>query len=1206
MKNYLLVSQCQGKAFKHTRRTASGFMARLGQDTWQGTLSSEALKILIQELKRKASKLSCVAVYDVSGRTRQKIIHIGNRARYVESGEFAFSVHKSSEKPLPNPSTQLRLLSKICEMAGFLHDLGKSTKRFQDKLDFGVKYGKGLGDPIRHEVVSVLMGSPLLHWLEAQDMDQLAHNPRMLDQWCDQAFADVLGTLKACSNDPYGISAKIAATINDRMSEPNWVKERLVATSTLWLVLAHHRMPQGESNGADQLLPGIRYTGRSHHDYFLKCQVQTNSINDEYDAPDAFVKQYKIKDVHDNLTVYTGTSAEPALQPWHDLEWQMNVITAFRRIQSLYSAAEPELSENAIVSNSEWATAMALMGRTALVYADYMVSNEKVSCGGVRKPGGVYANTLRDGERGLYADTLTIHLNRVGQRAGRYFQDMFIKPDPLIECFPALSLDERNAMLPGLNKPSNDARYQWQDKVRVELSKYRSNQPFFGSVMGKTGAGKTRGNVMVMHAMKQDTRFTCAIGLRSLVSQTSKAYQEPFIGLSEDNLAILVGESQGNSAKTNQEVQGTGNDLAEDSSRLLGDYVLEGSSVFEHPLSVLFDTHKQRSMLTQPIQVMTIDHIAPGASLGRSSELKLLLHLMATDIILDEIDDYPVESQAALMRMAFISGVFGRSFVISSATATPVIQKAFFHSWHTGYRHGRSLLQAKERPTCPQVVLASHVPQSEIQVTTADRFEEECDSFISSVAREAKANARHRVEVVSYGGRTDTPPPTSLSNLYGSNTLSVSQHKSLVATIKTFHDRSHVEADGVAVTSGFVRFNNVKHAQHLALFLNQYDDPNALLIPVCYHAKMMAFERAKTEEFLLALNCRKDAAGLSGEERILHNAETKRALARARTLGKKSVIFVVCTTSILEVGRDHDYDWAILEPSSTRSLVQSCGRVWRHRTKTLEPGMANVGVLETNILSMLPGSRDKKFVWVRHGIEDLTWPIDGLPLVSLTNPVAGPGYDSLACLGIESTKLDRASGAPSQALNKISKISGFWRKMIKADGGIVHAGLCLEIPALATDAFMSAMELAQQHIHLVGNGNGGVEHSYPPGQRYSTQATARLCSHHADMRKLRDAITTVVLEYDARRFGFDDKGNPRQVTWQAVLSSKTDGDHVNQDLLLGEPGNGALWRPGSFEANVEEGNPSRRASRLAVRKDEFQEIAKHRYVFGIGLIRDFW
>ena len=43
------------------------------------------------------------------------------------------------------------------------------------------------------------------------------------------------------------------------------------------------------------------------------------------------------------------------------------------------------------------------------------------------------------------------------------------------------------------------------------------------------------------------------------------------------------------------------------------------------------------------------------------------------------------------------------------------------------------------------------------------------------------------------------------------------------------------------------------------------------------------------------------------------------------------VVFILVATPVEEVGRDHDFDWAIVEPSSYRSIIQLAGRVLRHR-----------------------------------------------------------------------------------------------------------------------------------------------------------------------------------------------------------------------------------------------------------------------------------
>ncbi len=41
-------------------------------------------------------------------------------------------------------------------------------------------------------------------------------------------------------------------------------------------------------------------------------------------------------------------------------------------------------------------------------------------------------------------------------------------------------------------------------------------------------------------------------------------------------------------------------------------------------------------------------------------------------------------------------------------------------------------------------------------------------------------------------------------------------------------------------------------------------------------------------------------------------------------------------TPVEEVGRDHDFDWAIIDASSVQSIVQTAGRVNRHRLEKVQ------------------------------------------------------------------------------------------------------------------------------------------------------------------------------------------------------------------------------------------------------------------------------
>src|SRR5690606_30650163 len=78
--------------------------------------------------------------------------------------------------------------------------------------------------------------------------------------------------------------------------------------------------------------------------------------------------------------------------------------------------------------------------------------------------------------------------------------------------------------------------------------------------------------------------------------------------------------------------------------------------------------------------------------------------------------------------------------------------------------------------------------------------------------------------------------------------------------------------------------------------------------------------------------------------RCLTHPDVRRACAATDAA---NVVFVVLASPVAEVGRDHDYDWALVEPSSLRSLIQLAGRIRRHRPEAYE--RTNVLVLDRNL-----------------------------------------------------------------------------------------------------------------------------------------------------------------------------------------------------------------------------------------------------------------
>jgi CRISPR-associated endonuclease/helicase Cas3 len=61
------------------------------------------------------------------------------------------------------------------------------------------------------------------------------------------------------------------------------------------------------------------------------------------------------------------------------------------------------------------------------------------------------------------------------------------------------------------------------------------------------------------------------------------------------------------------------------------------------------------------------------------------------------------------------------------------------------------------------------------------------------------------------------------------------------------------------------------------------------------------------------------------------------------------------------VGRDHDFDWAVIEPSSFRSFIQIAGRVLIHRNKeVIEP---NIAIMKYNYRTLKTGGKKIAFKW---------------------------------------------------------------------------------------------------------------------------------------------------------------------------------------------------------------------------------------------------
>ena len=104
---------------------------------------------------------------------------------------------------------------------------------------------------------------------------------------------------------------------------------------------------------------------------------------------------------------------------------------------------------------------------------------------------------------------------------------------------------------------------------------------------------------------------------------------------------------------------------------------------------------------------------------------------------------------------------------------------------------------------------------------------------------------------------------------------------------------------------------------------------------------------------------------------------------------RQDLMLIVVASPVEEIGRDHDFDWAVIDPSSVQSIVQTAGRVNRHRL--VEIDRPNIAIMQINYRcaqSADPGKR--AFYWPgfetkAYGSHDLEALLDWNVLRSLRN-----------------------------------------------------------------------------------------------------------------------------------------------------------------------------------------------------------------------------
>jgi CRISPR-associated endonuclease/helicase Cas3 len=930
----IFVSQCEKNALKKTRRVLDAFADRIGDNTWQTIITEEGLQAVKRMLRQTASRSTAVSCHWIRSRARSQFLWVvGNRLKFNLEG--IVPVNRTNlnldHKEWENGWEQLEVIANATSIAGLFHDVGKANDLFQLKLQ-GLTASKG--EPYRHE------------WVSLRLFEAFAKNKT------DQAWLTELSMMNKADNGLDAEAHIIKTLHNDsdiiaHESPSPFILLAPFAKLVAWLIVSHHRLPMPYTKSAQNT------NNDEMSEWLAKCfSCDWNSNNTE--KPEAknpiILKQ--------NWQFSTGT-------PLRSKTWQIQASKlAFRALKNTKLQHDQAWLQQRFVAH---------LSRLSLMLADHYYSSldaDKSPAKWRDETCQAQANTDRTASKNtgeiVFKQKLDEHNIGVSHNAMHF----------------ALNLPALKFALPAIGQHKLFSRnapkkFAWQDKAynkAKEFARQSEKQGFFGINMASTGCGKTIANARIMYALsdeREGCRFSVAIGLRTLTLQTGDSYRD-LLKLGTDEMAVLIGSQavqtlhQMNNASKTERVN-SGSESSDDFFEQL--FISYDGQIYDGRLKHwLKGNPKLEQLISAPVVVSTIDHLMPATeSLRGGKQIAPMLRLLTSDLILDEPDDFSLEDLPALCRLVNWAGMLGSRVLLSSATLPPSLNIALFNAYSEGRKHFN---QANFPELRSQDVICGWFDENNSQVSvikSANAFIETNASFVQHRVNRLNNNPQklRKGELITVElDEPQTQQAQDEHDVYQAVADTIHQQ------IHQLHDRHHTQhSSGRKVSCGVVRMANINPMVAIAKLLTALSPQADYSFHFCiYHSQFPLSIRSYKENRLDQTLTRYD------EKQLWQQPEIQQALAQTTT---QHNVFIVIGTSVVEVGRDHDYDWAIAEPSSLRALIQLAGRIQRHRQH--EPETANLMVLNKNIRALKgdaiayckPGFETKSLPLSSHDLHDL-------------------------------------------------------------------------------------------------------------------------------------------------------------------------------------------------------------------------------------------
>jgi len=671
------------------------------------------------------------------------------------------------------------------------------------------------------------------------------------------------------------------------------------------IILTHHKSPTFSDLRKDL-----------EHDQFnfTESNYGKNNKNPYYGG--------MVNDVFVNLPAFIKEKAE-FFNDYIDFDYIRDHTKAIKYIEEI----------NSIKVTEDDFQNLIYLGRFSLMIGDYTGSSNLIYYKNIKsvkyRANVCYAKSIesiKDQSKELFkTQTLSQHLSVVSKLA---MEAMSMITNEKTS-FP--KLPKRDLTL--LQKDSGPGKFLWQDKNIEFIKESQTGTASFFVVNSSTGSGKTRFSARLASIVSKDTRFITALGLRNLTLQTHSSYAEI---VDEQNITTLIG------SKATRELYDFNSgeyDSYEEDLETVSGYKSRAKASSLHKF--LFE--KNEDYFMSPILVTTVDNIIKSTSYDKGGKFLLpMFKLKDADLILDEVDNFDTNDILSIGKLVFLSGLFNRNVIISTATANKNLSLFLFQMFSRGHelykkRIGNnsktSLYFLTDLMISEDSFFMKKIDHSQsLKEDLFDILERRLDNSYTSMLKVSK---KHKVKIEHI----------DLNNI-----------KEKAIALSNEHNEVHL---GKTLSVGVIRVSRIKDGLDVyKIFAKGYStDKETIVYPIFYHSQMPLLYRSFLENKLDSSLNRKNGAQL--KDSVLFKSFQE-------FYGKKNIVIVVIATPVEEVGRDHDFDWSIIDPSSTRSIIQMVGRVLRHRDKV--PDTENVLILENCF--KLQSLRDEHLpVYCRPGYE---------------------------------------------------------------------------------------------------------------------------------------------------------------------------------------------------------------------------------------------